>query len=270
LNAQAAAWIARSRAALAYLRRRAELEYLLAGLVIFIGLWIFVGVAGEVMEGETRALDERLLLALRNPVEFSDPIGPPVVEEIMRDLTALGGTAILTLVTGGVVVYLWLVRRPTMAALVILAVGGGSLINTALKAGFDRPRPDLVPHYAEVYNPSFPSGHSMLAATVYLTLGVLLARIQTKRRIAAFIMAMAILVTVLVGVSRVYLGVHWPTDVVAGWAAGAVWAALAATIVWALQGYWQRRHNRAAVAETTPGPVEEKLDPTQEQPGRTT
>lgn len=244
------------------------MKYLLVGLVVFIGLWIFLGLADEVMEGDTRALDERLLLALRNPADLSDPIGPPVVEEMFRDLTALGGTAVLTLVAGGVVVYLLLVRRPTMAWLVILAVVGGYLVNMALKAGFDRPRPELVPHYTEVYNPSFPSGHSMLAATVYLTLGALLARIQTERRIAAFIMGMATLITVLVGVSRVYLGVHWPTDVVAGWAAGAVWAALSVTIVWTLQRYWQGRHNRAAVAETTPGPVAAKQDSAPEQPVR--
>lgn len=264
---QAAAWLERGRGLLAYLRQHIELEYLLVGLVIFLGLWLFIFLADEVVEGDTRVLDERVLLALRNPADPTDPIGPPAVEEMFRDLTALGGTAILTLVTVGVVVYLAFVHRPTMAWLVILAVGGGYLINMALKAGFDRPRPDLVPHYTQVYYTSFPSGHSMLAATVYLTLGVLLARIQTRRRIAAFIMGMAILVTVLVGVSRVYLGVHWPTDVVAGWAAGAVWAAFSGVIVWGLQRYWQRRHNRAAVAETTPGPVdgpvEEKTGPAQ-------
>lgn len=254
-------WVGQGVELLTYLRNRVELNYLLAGLLIAIGLWAFIGLADEVSEGDTHAFDERILLALRNPADLSDPLGSPAVEEMFRDLTALGGTAILSLVTGGVTIYLLLLRRPTMAWLVVLAVCGGYLLNMALKAGFDRPRPDLVPHYTEVYYTSFPSGHSMLAATVYLTLGVLLARIQERRRIAAFVMAMAILITVLVGVSRVYLGVHWPTDVLAGWAAGAAWAGLSALIVWRLQLYWVKRRNRAAVAETTSNKGEATTDP---------
>jgi len=251
----------RARALLLYWRERAELRALLIGLLLCGGLWGFMSLAGEVVEGNTYALDARILLALRNPADLADPIGPPAVEEMLRDLTALGGTAIITLVTVGVVVYLFLVRRYTMAWLMIVAVGGGYGLNVALKAWFDRPRPDLAPHYTEVYNASFPSGHSMLAATVYLTLGVLLARIQTQRRTAVFIMAMALLITVLVGVSRVYLGVHWPSDVLAGWMAGALWAMFAAIVARRLQFIRMRRRNRAAVAETTPGPVEEKGNP---------
>lgn len=267
LKAQTETWVQRAVDLINYLRVRVELNYLLAGLLIFFGLWGFISLAGEVVEGDTRHFDQRLLLALRNPADLSDPLGPLWMEEVFRDLTALGGTAILTLVTVGVAVYLLLIQRRTMAWLVALSVGGGYVLNMALKAGFDRPRPDLVPHYTEVYYTSFPSGHSMLAATVYLTLGVLLARIQQRRRIAAFVMAMAILVTVLVGVSRVYLGVHWPTDVVAGWAAGAVWATLSALIVWRLQIYWTRRRNRAAVSETTPGEMPEMSHERYAEPG---
>jgi undecaprenyl-diphosphatase len=246
--------IQRARGLALYLRTHVEMRYLLALLLVAVGVWVFLELADEVVEGETRAFDEAVLLALRNPADPSDPVGPPWVEEMGRDLTALGGTAILALVTGGVVVYLLLVRRWALAWLVTLAVVGGLLLNTALKAGYDRPRPDLVPHYTELTNASFPSGHSMLAATTYLTLGALLARLQRRRRVAAFVMAMAILITALVGVSRVYLGVHWPTDVAAGWAAGAVWAVVCSVALWWLQ---QRRRGRSSV-EPDPGSTKQE------------
>ena len=110
-------------------------------------------------------------------------------------------------------------------AVLLVAVGGGVLLSTLLKIGFDRPRPDLVPHGAVVYA-SFPSGHAMLSAVVYLTLGALLARVQPRRLLKLYLLGLAILLTVAVGISRVYLGVHWPTDVVAGWASAPLGAAL--------------------------------------------
>ena len=112
------------------------------------------------------------------------------------------------------------------AFLVVVAVVGGMLLSTGLKLGFERPRPDLVPHGARVYTASFPSGHAMLSAVTYLTLGALLARVQERRRVKAFFIGLAVVLTLLVGVSRVYLGVHWPSDVLAGWCVGAAWAVL--------------------------------------------
>src|SRR5690606_2996261 len=129
---------------------RVELNYLIALLLIAAGVWVFVALADEVVEGDPHTFDRAILLALRNPADHTDPLGPPWVEEMGRDLTALGGTAVLFLVTATVAGYLILVRRWTMAWLVVLAVAGGALINMALKAGFDRPRPDLVPHYTVV------------------------------------------------------------------------------------------------------------------------
>jgi undecaprenyl-diphosphatase len=108
--------------------------------------------------------------------------------------------------------------------LVLIAVAGGQVVTTLAKHGFDRPRPDLVPHGMQVYTASFPSGHSMMAAVTYLTMAVLVARVQPTRALKAYVLALAVLVTVAVGISRVYLGVHWPTDVLAGWSAGAAWA----------------------------------------------
>ena len=130
----------------------------------------------------------------------------------------------LVFVTLAAAGYLRLSGRRRSMLLLIVAVGGGQMLSTLFKRGFDRPRPDLVPHEAIVYTASFPSGHAMMAAVTYLTLGAMLARVQPTRALRAYVLALAAIVTVAVGISRVYLGVHWPTDVLAGWTAGAAWA----------------------------------------------
>jgi undecaprenyl-diphosphatase len=214
---------------LARLRRgprgqRRELVTLLLLALVSAGVWGFVEIADEVGEGTTRAVDEALLLALRTPGDPADPLGPGWLEEAGRDLTALGGMAVLTLVSLAAIGYLVIGRKGHAALLLVAAVGGGMLWSTALKFGFDRPRPDLVPHGSIVYTASFPSGHSMLSAVTYLTLGALLARVHRERRTKAYLLALAVLITLLVGASRVYLGVHWPTDVLGGWAGGSAWA----------------------------------------------
>ena len=195
-------------------------------LVILAGIWGFIEIAREIREIETRRFDEAVLLALRVPGDTSDPIGSPRVEEMARDLTALGGFTLLTGVTltaCGVAIF---AGRSRLAGLGLLSVIAGSLTMKLLKQGFDRPRPGLVEHGTLVTAASFPSGHTMMAALVYLTLGILLARTQAKKRVRVFIIFISVLITLLVGVSRVYLGVHWPTDVFGGWALGGTWAVL--------------------------------------------
>ncbi|MBK8210678.1 MAG: phosphatase PAP2 family protein [Rhodospirillales bacterium] len=203
---------------------RPELAWLgwLAGIAA--GLWGFVRLADEMVEGDTHAFDRMLLLALRNPANHADPIGPPWLEICARDLTSLGGIPVLTLVTLCATGFLLVVRKRNWALLLLIAVGGGMLLGSELKELFDRPRPDLVPHAVQVYTLSFPSSHAMLSAVTYLTLAALLARSQSRRRVKAYLLGVAILLTLLIGSSRVYLGVHWPTDVLAGWCAGATWA----------------------------------------------
>ncbi|WP_202389935.1 phosphatase PAP2 family protein [Parapontixanthobacter aurantiacus] len=196
----------------------------MAGFALTI--WGFIEVADEVVEGESHAIDSRILLALRNARDLSDPIGPLWVEELGRDFTALGGVGVLTLLTFSVAGYLWLIGKVRAMLLVLGAIGSGLLVSTLLKQGFDRTRPDLVPHDSLVYTASFPSGHSMMAAITYLTLAALLARVLPNRATKVYFLALAVIVTVGVGVSRVYLGVHWPSDVLAGWAVGASWALL--------------------------------------------
>jgi undecaprenyl-diphosphatase len=205
---------------------RHELGTLLSVCVLASGLWIFVEVADEVGEGDTQDLDQRLLLALRTPGDLGNPIGPPWLEEIGRDLTALGGVALLSLMSVAVVSHLTLRRKPKAALFVAGSVVGAVVLSLLLKHSFDRPRPNLVPKLSVVMTSSFPSGHSMLSAAVYLTLGALLARFEDNLWLKSHLLAWALLLTLLVGLSRVYVGVHWPTDVLAGWAAGGAWAAL--------------------------------------------
>lgn len=235
LSSRVAQGWARLRAWSVEMWPRPEFRLLLGMLVVLLGVWVFVELTGEVLEGDVRAVDEAILLAMRNPNDLSDPVGPAWFEEMVRDVTALGGTAIIWLVTCGGALYLFLIGRRASALLLLVTVCGAVALNLALKAGFDRPRPELVPHGSRVYQTSFPSGHSMTATAAYLALGILAARVQTQRRAALLIMAFAMLISVLVGVSRVYLGVHWPTDVLAGWIAGGVWALFCGLVVWWLR-----------------------------------
>ncbi|MBU8540063.1 phosphatase PAP2 family protein [Roseomonas tokyonensis] len=222
---------------LAAFGERMELGSVILLLLVAGSAWGFVELADAVFEGETAAIDRALLLALRSRADPADPLGPGWLVEMGRDVTALGGVAVLVLVTLAVTVFMALRRLWHAAGFLLAAVGSGILVSVVLKAAFERPRPDLVPHGSYVATASFPSGHSMMAAVVYLTLGVLLARVEPDGRVKVFVLGCAALLTLLVGVSRVYLGVHWPTDVLAGWTVGAGWALL----FWLMARALQRR-----------------------------
>jgi undecaprenyl-diphosphatase len=214
-----------------------ELAVIVGLLVIVAGTWGFVALAGEVLEGDTQRLDERMIRALRRPDDPATPIGPAWLEEVARDITALGGVPLIVLIAGSVIGFLGLDRKFGAMAFVFGATASGFALSVALKALFRRPRPEVVPHLMRAYSSSFPSGHSMMSAVVYLTLGVLLAQLVHRRLLKFYFLMLAVLLTVLVGVSRVYLGVHYPTDVLAGWTAGLVWAVLC----WLVQRALQRR-----------------------------
>jgi undecaprenyl-diphosphatase len=205
-----------------------RLERLTVALVLMVaaGILGFVLLADVIADGGARRFDEWLLLALRSPGDLADPIGPKWFEEMMRDITALGGTAVLTLGVLAVTGFLALTRKTHAAVTVLVSVVSGMVLSQAIKWAYARPRPELVPHGMETYSASFPSGHSMMAAVVYLTLGALLARHQAQPRMKVYVLVVAVFLTVLVGLSRIYLGVHWPTDVLAGWCLGAAWAIL--------------------------------------------
>jgi len=208
-----------------WLSRISEIVPIAALLGVGLPLLLFAHIAEEVGEGETRGFDQALMLALRAG-DPADPIGPRWFEAAVVDVSALGGLAVLALVTLFAAGYLLVLKKWGAAGLLLAATFGGATLSEGLKLGFARPRPDLVAHIVETTSMSFPSGHAMLSAVTYLTLGALMARAQERQRVKTYILSAAILLTLLIGASRVYLGVHWPTDVLAGWCLGAAWAML--------------------------------------------
>ncbi|WP_414476132.1 phosphatase PAP2 family protein [Microvirga sp. M2] len=210
----------------------------LAAILIAAGLaGSFLALASEVLEGETLGFDKAILLALRDPTDPANPIGPLWLEIMMKDLTALGSITILALITVAVAGYLFVLNKRAATLLVLASVGGGMMLSNLFKHAFARPRPDFIAHSVDVYTASFPSSHAMLSAVTYLTLGALLARVEARRPGKVYVMSTAILLTLLVGCSRLYLGVHYPTDVLAGWAVGSAWA----IFCWTLAAWLQRR-----------------------------
>ncbi len=216
---------------------RQEAFILLAALGVVLALFGFIKTTEGMLQGNMRGFDDWLLQGLRRPENPQVPVGPGWLREAAQDLTVLGGRAFLVLTTASVVGYLWFERKHHAMWLVAVAASGGGLITTALKYVVGRGRPDVVPHLVTVTSPSFPSGHAMLAAVVYLTLGALLARFAARPRTRIYLLSLAFLLTFLVGSSRVYLGVHYPTDVLAGWCAGLAWA----LVCWLVARFLQAR-----------------------------
>jgi undecaprenyl-diphosphatase len=212
-----------------------DLAVLLTVLAMLAGVAGFIAVAYVVGEGKTQDFDERLMRLSRDPKNLGRTLDPEWVEEAMRDLTAFGGAAGLTLLTAIVTGYLLICRKYRAVAMLLIVTVGGLLLSHLLKEHFNRPRPEVVPRLDHVFTSSFPSGHSMNAAVVYLTLGSLLARLVAQRRLKLYFWSVALLLSFLVGVSRVYVGAHWPTDVLAGWSAGLAWALLCSLVARWLQ-----------------------------------
>ena len=233
LQEQMLAWLKKNLARI----HSDEILVLLPLLVAAVGVWGFIELAENVNEGSTRNLDEWVLKAMRRADDPATPIGPAWMHEVGRDLTALGGIAIMFLVIGGVAGFLLFQRKYRAMPVVLAASSSGLAVSGILKHSYARPRPSIVPHLSISMTSSFPSGHSMISAVVYLTLGALLARTVKDRPTRVYCMVMAVAVTFLVGISRVYLGVHYPTDVLAGWTAGLVWA----LVCWSVAGYLQKR-----------------------------
>ena len=195
-----------------------SLAVCLSGICIFGLLVVLISAPG------TQSFDESVIRQMRAPDDLANPVGPNWLAESMRDWTALGGYSVLLTITILVSVFLFLERQNSHARVILATVVTGFLLTLLLKAIVSRPRPDIVPHYSYVDSPSFPSGHSMMSAIVYLTLGLMLSDLASQRHVKVFLVVAAIAISGTVGFSRIYMGVHYPTDVLAGWWAGTSWA----------------------------------------------
>lgn len=190
------------------------------------GLVVFTLTAALATAGEPLAFDRAILVALRHPDAPGVPIGPDWLLPAAREVTALGGTPLLTLLTLTLVGYFAVKRQTKLIFILLAAVIGETLLSDFLKDIFARPRPTLVPHLVDASSKSFPSGHSTSAAAIYFTLAALIARETKERIVRNYVFFVAAVLAALVGTSRVYLGVHYPTDVIGGLSFGSAWAAI--------------------------------------------
>lgn len=210
--------------------------------VLLAAAVLFVVIADLVADGEHLHVEEGIMEFLRQG-EPPRPLGPAWLAKVARDVTSLGSMVVLTLLSAMVVGFLLLMRRFGAAIFLICAVGGGQSLNAALKLCFGRERPALEFRWTDVDSLSFPSGHASSATVVYLAMAVLLSRLANKTSHQVYIIGGALLLSFLVGLTRVYLRVHYPSDVIAGWALGIVWAQLC----WfAARGIGRRRLSRRA------------------------
>jgi undecaprenyl-diphosphatase len=213
-----------------------DIKALFAFTAIILGLMGFLIIAGIVMRGSADDIDLQILRSLRDPVNPHKPIGPEWLFEGMRDITSLGGATVVFLITLISVGYFLLQKEYTLLILILVATIGGAILDLELKEYFARVRPSVIPRLVDVKSYGFPSGHSMMSTIVYFSLASLMIRIQGQRLYKIFVLSVAFSLTFIIGVSRVYLGVHYPTDVIAGWSLGLAWASLCWYVSWRYYG----------------------------------
>lgn len=231
---------------------RTELAALTALFVAAVGVLVFAEVADDMTEADGQAFDHHVLALLRPYADDPGrPWGPWWLKEAAADLTSLGGISVLGLFALIAILFLVIQRKWLSAVLLPLGLAGGVALSEGLKAVFERERPPAAVQAVETINASFPSGHALLSTVFYLTVAVMLTRAFPKRRLKALVLGVGVLVAVLVGVTRVYLGAHWASDVIAGWAVGAAWAMVLWLVAYGVDRFQRRRH----------APLQDRADP---------
>ena len=235
----------------AFALARTEIAALGALLVVALGSLTFADLAEDMGEADGQVFDARVLHLLRPYADDpSRPWGPWWLKEAASDITSLGGISVLALFATIVIVFLLIQRKWLSSVLLLVGLGGGVILSEGLKAVFERDRPPVIYQATETINASFPSGHALLSAVFYLSLGVMLTRAFPQRRFKAYVLGVGVVITLLIGVTRIYLGAHWASDVFAGWSVGAAWAMVLWLVSYALSRR-QRLHGAPLQDETT-------------------
>jgi undecaprenyl-diphosphatase len=242
---------------LRFIARRVNDVYAVVGIFIVLGTivafgatWVFVRIASEVREGETQAFDVAVL-------RYIESHQTPFLDRAAIEVTFLGTGVIVMMIVGVSGMFLWLTTHKHSALLLMVATTGSLLLNGLLKTGFDRPRPQVFEWGQHTVSSSFPSGHAMSAAAVYMTVAYLAARLQRRHISRVLTLLGAMIIILLIALSRLYLGVHYPTDVAAGVVIGTAWAAFCMAMLEATLLYGRRR-SRALRAAEAPSPRDEE------------
>jgi undecaprenyl-diphosphatase len=193
-----------------------------AGAVLWLAIWVFGEMVDDTPKGDFSAWDELIVRWVRGGADNSR--GATAIAGFARAITVLGSVTGLAVVVASGLAWLAVRRRWRAALFLGVATGGAALAIALLKQHFMRTRPEVVPHLVEEGSWSFPSGHALGSAAIYVTLSVVIAARWRTRWGQMALIAAAFLLSFLIGVSRIYLGVHYPTDVLAGWSAGTAWA----------------------------------------------
>ncbi|HSX56923.1 MAG TPA: phosphatase PAP2 family protein [Sphingomonas sp.] len=202
----------------------------LAGAVLVLAI-----LGRTIAGGERFAFDAAIMLGLRQDGNPAIPAGPFWFKQAMVDVTALGGETVLTLAVALTIGFLAASRHLLAAALVFAGTVTGSIAVALAKNLVGRERPALVDHLVEVGSASFPSGHAANSAIIYLTIALVSIQVIPHRAARWFLFGAIALLVAAIGFSRIYLGVHWPSDVLAGWSFGLLWA-----LAWWAGGSWLR------------------------------
>lgn len=217
--------------------------FITAGLIVAaVAVGLFGVIAEGVEEGATQGFDEAVL-------QWFEGRRTPFLDEIMLEITTLGGGVVLIMIVLITSVFLWQTNHKWSVYLLMLGTMGAKLANTLLKMGFNRERPSVVEGIDAVHSLSFPSGHAMSSMAVYGCVAYLVGRLEPKPVLKHLVWGFSAALILLIGISRMYLGVHYPSDVVAGFLGGLAWLAFVIGTMKAVQFLARRRPETRAEEE---------------------